>query len=147
MFCDRCGAAVPADAVSCAKCGHALLPGGPAVPRSIGRSGLPYRWGRFFAGLQIAGGLLLLALLNFFWHQLDPRTRHLMLTGIVVALPLGYGLWKKTRWALYLLTVVFVVEIGIWIEGFRHGAFRPVLALYLHALMVYYCWRRQPDFV
>jgi hypothetical protein len=82
-----------------------------------------------------------------FWRQLHPRTRHFMLTGIVVALPLGYGLWKQTRWALYLLTVVFVGEIGIWIVGFPHGTFRPVLALYLHALMVYYCWRRQPDFV
>ena len=138
---------MPVDAISCAKCGHTLYPDLPMVPHAVRRSGLPYGWGRFFAGLQIAGGLFSLTFLIVFWHRLYPRTRDLMLTGIIVALSLGYGLWKQTRWGLYLLTVVFAVEIGVWMAGFRHGAFRPVLALYLHAFMIYYCWRRQPDFL
>jgi hypothetical protein len=58
----------------------------------------------------------------------------------------NWRLWKRTRWALYLLTLVFVIEIGVWVAGFHHGHFRPVLAFYLHALMMYYCWKRQPDF-
>lgn len=147
MFCNGCGAAVSTDAVTCAKCGHTLFPAVPMLSHGVRRSGLPYGWGRFFAGLQMVGGVFLFAFLILFWHRLYPRTRDLMLTGIIVALPLGYGLWKQARWALYLLTVVFMVEIGIWVAGFRNGAFRPALAFYLHALMVYYCWRRQPDFV
>jgi hypothetical protein len=112
---------------------------------TIQESGRPYRWGRFYAGVQIVLGLFLTVWLLLFWNQLDPNIRRMMIIGVVVGLPLGYGLWKRTRWSLYLLTLVFVVEIGTWMGGFRHGHFRPVLALYLHALMMYYCWRRQPD--
>lgn len=147
MFCNQCGVAVPADAVSCPKCCHSMHPEFPAATHLRSGSGLPYRWGRFFAGLQLVVGFFLVIFLLVLWHRLFPRTRHIMLTGIVVALPLGYGLWNQKRWSLYFLTLVLVVEICIWIVGFRHGYFRPVLALYLHAFMVYYCWRRQLDFV
>ena len=146
MFCNHCGVALPDNAVSCESCGHQMLSGITLGSSSIQKRGRPYRLGRLYAGVQIVVSLFLLVWLLLFWNQLYPDVRRMMIIGVVVGLPLGYGLWKRIRWALYLLTVVFFVEIGIWIVGFRHGRFRPVLALYLHALMMYYCWRRQPDF-
>ena len=113
---------------------------------TVQKSGLPYGWGRFYAAVQIVAGSFLLLWLLLLWNQLYPSVRRMMIIGVAVGLPLGYGLWKRTRWALYLLTMVFVAEVGFWMMGFRHSHFRPVLAFYLHALMMYYCWKRQPDF-
>ena len=146
MFCNRCGSAVPAEALSCQNCGYQMLAEGMTASSAIQRSGLPYGWGRFYAAVQIVGGLFLLVWSLLFWNQLSPNVRRMMIIGVAIGLPLSCGLWKRSRWALYLLTLVFVIEIGIWMAGFRHGHFRPVLAFYLHALMTYYCWKRLPDF-
>jgi len=146
VFCNRCGAAVPAEGLSCHNCGHQMFAESTMASSAIQKSGLPYGWGRFYAGVQIVVGFFLLVWLLLFWNHLHPNIRRMMIIGVAVGLPLGYGLWKRTRWALYLLTLVFVIEIGIWIAGFRHGHFRPVLAFYLHALMMYYCSKRQPAF-
>lgn len=109
------------------------------------KSGLPYGWGRFYAGVQIVGGLFLLLWMLLFWNQLYPNVRRMMMIGVVVALPLGFGLWKRARWALYLLAVVFVVEAGRLLS--LHENIRPIPALVLHGIMLYYCWRRERDFV
>jgi hypothetical protein len=37
------------------------------------KSGLPYDWGRFYAEVQIVGGLFLLLWLLLFWNQLYPK--------------------------------------------------------------------------
>jgi DNA-directed RNA polymerase subunit RPC12/RpoP len=146
VFCNHCGVAVLANAVSCENCGYRMLSDNPMASGVTQKRRSPYGWGRFYAGVQIVGGLFLLVWLLLFWNQLLPNIRRMMIIGVLVALPLGYGLWNRTKWALYLLALVLVVEIGIWMTGIRHGHFRPVLALYLHAFMMYYYWRRQPDF-
>jgi hypothetical protein len=145
MFCDHCGVAVPAAAASCGNCGHQLLPDNPTPTAAVRGTGLPYGWGRFYAGLQIVLGFFLLVFMLVFWKQFYPSVRHMMMIGIAVALPLGFGLWKRARWALYLLTGVFVVEAGRLLS--LHGNIRPILALVLHGIMLYYCWRRERDFV
>ena len=147
MFCNNCGVALSATAVSCVKCGHPVFCDSPTPSATIATSSLPYGWGRFYAGVQIAGGLFLLAFMLIFWNHLYPSTRRLMLTGVAVALPLGYGLWKRAKWGLYLLTIVFIVELGTLASRFSHGAVRPVPALVLHGIMLYYCWNRERDFV
>ena len=147
MFCNNCGVALSATALSCVQCGRLVAPETPSQAALVSASGLSYGLGRFYAGVQIAFGLFACAFMLVFWSRLYPSTRHLMLTGIVISLPLGYGLWKRARWGLYLLTIVFVGELGIFIAGFSRGVFRPVLAFMLHGLMLYYCWRRERDFL
>ena len=147
MFCNNCGTAVATTASSCVKCGHPVLPlTGPPQSTSIPSRALPYGRGRFYAGLQIAVGLFLLALLLLGWSHLYPGVRRLMLTGVAVALPLGYGLWKRARWGLYLLTMVSILEVGTFISRSNHGRATPLPALILHGMMLYYCWKRERDF-
>lgn len=91
MFCNSCGAAISVTASSCIQCGQAVAPA-PLVP---GRTSLQrtYTLGRFYAGMQIAGGLLLLLFLMAFRNHLSPQVRQLLLIAVSLALPLGYGLW------------------------------------------------------
>jgi hypothetical protein len=145
MFCNSCGVSVAADAPSCPNCGHGMFPQ-VSTPTAAGQSQLPYGW-RFFAGLQLAVGSFLAIWLILFHRQLYPSIRHLMVIGVGIALPLGYGLWQRAKWSLYMLTVVFSLEAGIWVAGFRHGAFKPTLTFYIHAVMVYYYWKYRACFV
>jgi len=147
MFCNNCGVAIATTASSCANCGRPVLPlTTPTQGTTIGTNGLPYGLGRFYAGLQIAIGLFVLALLLLFWNHLYPPVRRLMMAGVVVGLPLGYGLWNRARWGLYLLTIVSIVEFGGVISRLNHGGVKPFPALILHGIMVYYCWKRERDF-
>ena len=129
MFCNNRGLAIATTASSCAKCGHPVLPlTGPPQGSSNPTSDLPYGWGRFYAGLQIAGGLFLLAFLLLFWSHLYPHVRRFMLIAVAVVLPLGYGLWNRARWNLYLLTIVAVLEVCTVIAQINHGGAQPVPA-------------------
>ena len=147
MFCNKCGGTMAATASSCATCGHSVFPvTTPTQDTSIRTSSLPFEFGRFYAGLLIAGGLSILVFLLLFWNHLYPPLRRMMMITVVVGLPLGYGLWNRARWGLYLLTIVFILEFGSVISRLNHGIVKPVPLLILHAIVLYYCWKRERDF-
>lgn len=79
----------------------------------------------------------------------DPRLRRILLATAVLYLGLGFGLWKRQLWGLYLLTGVFVAELCTLLAAISRGAKRQQLlpVLYLHALMLCYFWRRKREFV
>lgn len=51
----------------------------------------------------------------------------------------------RARWGLYLLTIVFVLEVAGALA--MRGSLRPVLSMVLHAAMLIYYWDRKELFV
>jgi len=130
---------------SCDMTAAKTAPGTPSgtTPLAAEPRERPYRFGRFYAGLQIAIGVLTLLPLAF------GRVHWALDIGGIVSIALGLGLWKKQKWAFYVLNFItpLVVLAGVKALGSNLVAGLPTaIGATLTVIAVVYCHKRRAEF-